>query len=67
MMDKRYDRMLNHHKYMMDGALAMPMILYLVSRGSRLYFGPSAGGRRTEFFNTQCILWEQRECYAQIE
>lgn len=50
-----------HHEYRMDSELSPLMIRYLVSHGSRLYWGKSAGGRRTEFFNMQCILWEQRD------
>ena len=48
-------------EYLMSTKLSGHMVLYLVSRGSRLYFGQCAGGRRTEFFNMQCILWRQRD------
>ena len=52
-----------HHKYMMDGELATPLILYLIEHETKLWGRKTrcASGRRTEFFNMQCILWEQRK------
>ena len=52
-----------HHEYLMNGELATPLILYLIEHKTKLWGlkGRCAGGRRTEFFNMQCILWEQNE------